>query len=387
LKLSAAADGSRSYTYAELKPSFDTIEKQATRIRSVAAANRTSWEAECFKLRNALVIYDRLKNSLQPNSVWQNETPRNPGGRDFAVQVAQYQRDLRAGVAEALGAKEGKPEETDPARARRMDDFARPFVAMSRGAMFAMVPVPGQGRARDRWQNPGEIIGASLRTGQMSSAIAMLAGMSSGFARGDAAAFNEQVAKYRQWLTERKVTAALNWARYEVFSITFQPFVRALTIYLVALVLLAASRLSGLRELSRAAINLIVLAFVVHTVGLYMGMMLGGRSPFANLYDGIFATGWAVVLIAGIAELRWRNGIGTTTAAVAGLVTLAVGLSLGSSGVAEFLGLAPQTSFWLPLAAAAIVAASCLAPVRDRSRATDQAMALGVTGKAIGSAA
>jgi len=386
LKVSAAADG--SYTYAELKPGFVELEKQAIRIKSVAPASRTPWETECLKLRNALTLYDRLKNSLQPNSVWQNQTPRNPAGQDFAAQVAQYQGDLHASVAEALGVKEGKTAAPDAARAKRMDALVRPFLTVSRAALFSVVPVPGQGRAKDRWQNTGDVIGGSLRTGQMSSAIAMLAGMSSGFARGNPGMFNEQVAKYRQWMTQRKLTAALGWARYEVFSTTFQPLRRALTIYVVALLLLAAARLSGLRELSRAAIGLIALAFLVHTSGVLPGMMMGGtQAIFGNIAGSVQVLGWAAVLVAAIAEIRWRNDIGVAAAAVVGLLTLAAGQRTASGGAADLVRLAQQTSFWLPLVATTVVAAVCLVRASARSTVADQTIRLAVAARAIRSAA
>jgi hypothetical protein len=388
LHLSAAADGSVVYyTYAELRPGLQVLAQQAVRIRAIAAASRAPWEAECLTVRNAVVIYDRLKNSLQPNSSLQTEALGNPIAYDFAAQVAQYQRDLQADVAAVRAAKEGKPQGSDTARSQRMDTFARPFLVVSRAALFSIVPVPGQARARDRWQNTGDSVAASLRARQLSPAVSMLAGMSSAFARGNASAFNDQVAKYRQWLTERGLTPALRWTRYELFSTTFQPFARALTIYLVGVLLLGASRMSGLRVLSRAAASLIVLGFLVHAAGLLLGMMLGGRPPVTNAYEGVRVIGWAVVLIAGAAELRWRNGIGVTAAAVAGVLALAVGQSLQSGGPAELIRLGQQTSFWLAVAATAIVAAFCVPRASGRSRLSDQAVSLRVAGKTFESAA
>ena len=383
LHLSAAADGSLYYTYAELRPGLQVLAQQAVRITAIDAARRAPWEAECLTLRNAVVIYDRFKNSLQPNSSLQMEARGNPIAYDFAAQIAQYQRDLQADVA----AKEGRLQDRDPARAQRMDTFARPFLGVSHAALFSIVPVPGQARPRDRWQNMGENVAVSLRAGQLSPAVAMLAGMSSAFARGNASAFNDQVAQYQQWLTERGLTPALRWARDDLFFTTFQPFARALTIYFVAVLLLGASRLSGLRVLSRAAASLIVVGFLVHTAGLLLRMMLGGGAPVTNVYEGIRVIGWAAVLIAGAAELRWRNGIGATAAAVAGLLTLSVAQGLAPSGPAELIRLGQQTSFWLAVAATAIVAAFCVPRASGRSRPSDQAVSRRVAGKAIESAA
>jgi hypothetical protein len=388
LHLSAAADGSLVYyTYAELRPGLEVLWQQAVRIQAIDAARRAPWETECLTLRNAVVIYDRFKNSLQPNSALQKEAGGNPIAYDFAAQVAQYQRDLQAGVTAARAAKDGKPQDPDTSREQRMDTFARPFLVVSRAALFSIVPVPGQARARDRWQNTGDSVAVSLRSGHLSPAVAMLAGMSSAFAQRNASAFNDQIARYQQWLTARRLTPELSRARDELFFTTSQPVARALTIYLVAVLLLCASRMSALRVLSRAAVDLIVLAFLVHTAGLLLGMMLGGRPPVTNVYERILVIGWVAVLIAGAAELRWRNGIGATAAAVAGLLTLAVAQSLAPGGAAELIRLGQQTSLWLAVAATAIVAAFCLPRASGRPRPSDQAVPLAAVAKAIGSAA
>jgi hypothetical protein len=387
LHLSAAADGSAYYTFAELRRGFDVLAKEVVRINAITPGGRAPWEAECLRLRDTIVIYDRFKNTLQPNSSLQKEARGNPIAYDFAAQIAQYQRDLHADIAAVNAAKEGKPQDRDTAREQRMDTFARPFLVVSRTALLSMVPHAGQARARDRWQNMGDSVAASLRSGQLSPAVAMFAGMSSAFAQRNPSAFNDRVAQYRQWLAERKLMPALNRARYELFSSTFQPFARALTIYLAAVLLLGASRLSGLRVFSRTAVNLIVLACVLHTAGLLLGMMVEGRLPVTNAYERILVIGWVAVLAAGAAEIKWRNGVGATAAAVAGLLALAVAQKLAPGGPAALIRLGQQTSLWLALAATAIVAASCFIRAGGRARPTGHALPLELTRKAMGSAA
>ena len=361
LHLSAAGERSRGYyTFAELRSSLELLGQQVGRIKDIDAARRAAWEAECLTLRDRIVIYQRFKNSLQPNSSLQQEARGNPIAYDFAAQIAQFQRDLDAGTAAANAAKKGKPQDSDTARAQRMDAFARPFLAVSRAALFSIVPLAAQARARDRWQNMGDIVAVSVRSGQLSPAVPMFAGMSSAFARRHANAFNDQVAQYRQWLTERKLVPELNRARDEFFFTTFQPFARAVTIYLVAVLLLCVARMSGLRVLSRTAVNLIVLAGLLHTAGLLLVMMLEGRLPITNVYERILMIGWAAVLVAGAAEIRWRNGVGATAAAVAGLVALAVAQGLAPIGPAELIRLGQQTGLWLAVAATAAVTAYCV---------------------------
>ena len=372
LHLGAAGErGPGYYTFTELRPGLELLGQQVGRIKDIDAGRRAPWEAECLTLRDRVVIYQRFKNSLQPNSSLQQEARGNPIAYDFAAQIAQFQRDLDADVAAVNAAKKTPPQGPDTARAQRMDAFARPFLAVSRAALFSIVPLAGQARARDRWQNMGDSVAVGVRSGQLSPAVAMFAGMSSAFAQRHANAFNDHVAQYRQWLTERKLMPELGRARYEIFSTTFQPFARALTIYFVAVLLLCASRVSGSRVLFRAAGILIVLGCLIHTAGLVLGMVVEARLPVTSGYGRIIFGGWVAILIAGAAERRWPNGVGATAAATAGLLTLAVGQSLAPGGAAELIRQGQQTSLWLALAATAIVAASCIARASvDRLHAT-----------------
>ena len=387
LHLKPAGDGSIYYTYADLRPGLEMLGQQAVRIKAMDAAKRAPWEAECLALRNTIVVYDRFKNSLQPNSALQNEARGKPLGYDFSAEIAQYQRDLHADFAAVRAVKDGKPQDRDSAREQRMDAFARPFLVVSRAAMFSIVPRGGQVRERDRWQNMGDSVAASMRSGQVSQAAAMFASMSSAFARGNASAFNEQVAKYQQWLMQRRMTPELSNARYELFFNTFQPFAKTLTIYLVAVLLLCASRMSGLRVLSKTACNLIALAWLLHTAGLVLVMTLERRLPVTNGYGRILVIGWVAVLVTGAAGMKWRNALGATAAALAGLLTLAVAQSLTPGGAPEWIRLAQQNGLWLAAAATALLAAAGLITVSRRSRSTDHAVPLRVPEPAVGSVA
>ena len=101
--------------------------------------------------------------------------------------------------------------------------------------------------------------------------------MNSAFAQRNPDLFNGQLAKYRQWLSGSRFSAQVSRARYESFYNAFQPFLRALGVYLVAFVLcLAALHLpSGFMHKSAMLLGLV--AFALHTAGLLFEMMLEGR--------------------------------------------------------------------------------------------------------------
>lgn len=383
----AAPGGPFSYSYADLRPGLGMLTQEAARINGIDAANRAPWESACLALRNSVVVYDRFKNTLQPNSALQNEARGKPLGYDLSAQIVQYQRDLHADFAAVQAAKDGKPQDRDTVREQRMDAFARPFLVVSRAAMFSIVPRAAQGRERNPWQNMGDSVAASMRSGQVSPAAAMFAGMSSAYARGDARAFNDQVEKYQRWLTQRRMTPELSNARYELFFNAFQPFVKTLTIYLVAALLLCAWRVSGRRVLSHTAVNLIALAWLLHTAGLLLVIELEGRLPIRNGYGRILILGWVAVLVAGAAEMKWRNALGATAAAVTGLLTLAIAQSLTPGGMPEWVRLGPQTGLWLAAVAAALLAAACLTFVSRRSTSINDAVSAHAAGTAVGSVA
>jgi hypothetical protein len=387
LRLKATPGGSQIYTYAELRPGLKMLGQQATRISAMDAAKRAPWQTECLALRNTVVVYDRFKNTLQPNSALQDTAKGRTIGYDFGAEIAQYQRDLHADFAAVQAVKKGQPQDRDTAREQRMDAFARPFLVVSRAALFSMVPRVGQARARDQWQNMGDSVAASMRSGQVPVPAAMFASMSSAFARDNAGAFNDQVAKYQQWLTRSRMTPELSRVRYERFFGTFQPFARGLTIYLVAVLLLCVSRISLSRVLSNTAVNLIALAWLLHTAGLLLVMTVESRPPMTSGYERLLVIGWVAVLAAGAAEIRWRNSLGATVAAVVGLLTLAVAQSLTPGGMADWIRLGQQAGLWLALAATAALVAACLTGGRRRSSSTDSAALLQVAETAVGSAA
>lgn len=355
LGLKAAADSGTSYfAFEELAPRLAEIGKQTLRISKVKAATRKEWERECLKLRNALVIYERLKNSLQPNSYLQREAGGQPIAYDFAARLAQYQIDLRAGLEAAIARQHGKQQELDKATEEDLRAFARPYTSVSRAGLLSVIPPADPARSRDRWQNIGTVLVDSARTGQLPPPVAHFAAMSSAFAQGKPAVFNGEVTKHRQWLRSNGLEPEVSRARNEFFYNRFQPFVRATAIYLVGFVLVGASRLRRSTALYRSAALIVVLAWVLHTAGLLFEMMVEGRPPIANAYSSIIFTGWGVALLALAAERFSRKGIGMATAALAGLMTLSVAHGLAPGGGVELMRAVLDIGFWLAVVAVMI---------------------------------
>ena len=186
LRLRPTPGDSQIDTYAELKAGARDAgaaggpDQRHRRGETSALANRVPGAAE----------YDRPLRSAEEHPAAEHRLAgrcqRETIGCDFAADIAQYQKDLHADFAAIKAAKDGHPQDRDTVREQRMDAFARPFLGVSRAAIFSMVPRLGQARERDRWQNMGDSVAASMKSGEVSTPAAMFATMSSAFARGNA---------------------------------------------------------------------------------------------------------------------------------------------------------------------------------------------------------
>ena len=122
-------------------------------------------------------------------------------------------------------------------------------------------------------------------------------------------------------------------------------------IYVIALILAAASWLNWSENLNRAAYRLVSLALVIHTTGLLFRMFLEGRPPVTNLYSSAIFVGWGAVVLGLVLERIFRNGIGSVTASAVGFITLIIAHHLSQTSATgdtmEMMRAVLDTNFWL----------------------------------------
>jgi hypothetical protein len=259
-----------------------------------------------------------------------------------------------------------------------MRTFARPYAAVSRAGLLAIVPPADPATSRDRWQNIGTVLVDSARTGQVPVPTAYFAAMSSAFAQGKPPEFNREVAKYRQWLTAKGLEPEASKARFEFFYNRFQAFVRATAVYLVIVILGCVSWITRSTALYRSSATLAILACGLHTAGLLFEMMLEGRPPVTNVYSSLIFAGWVAVLLGMAVERLHRNGIGMVAAALAGLVTLIVAHSLAPGGAMALMRAVLDIQFWLAIAAIAIALAASGATERRLKQVKQRGVSVAV---------
>ncbi len=332
--------GLHYYTFDELRPAVEEIMRQGEEASKVKPAEQTSYQRQVIKLANAVQIYQRLKYTLQPEGV-----------DDFAKELARFQQDLGP-ARKALQAKE-KGEAMDKDIVAKVAAPVRQFQTMAEAGNALVVPPLDPAAGGDRWQNAGEAIMDSFRTGQLHPVMSLFAAMTTAYRHNQVQDFNRAVAGYRAWLAPR-FGKELQKGRAEFYFNNVKAFLHAMIIYLFAFVVAAMGLATftlfpNLSEaLRRSALWLIVLAGLAHTFGLVFRMALEGRPPVTNLYSSAIFVGWAMMLVGIIIERIYRVGIGNLVASLAGFVTLVIAQNLALGGdTMEMLRAVLDTNFWL----------------------------------------
>jgi len=348
LKLTATpGSGLSYYSFQELYPKLDEIVKQEQWIKELKPENRTASQRQLIKLHNAVLIYQRLKNSLQPNTFLQSKS----GGKlsvddDLSARLARFAADLPDGIAAAQAKQQGKA--FDQRALNAVLELARPYELVSRVALPLMIPPDNPGKSRDGWENVGASLLGSLASGKVKTPVSYLARMSSAFAKGKPAEFNAALHQYREWLERRGLEPEITKGNREFFFNEFQPFIKALAIYLVTFILGCLFWFRRSRVLYRSASGLVILAFALHTGGLVFRMILEGRPPVTNLYSSAVFVGWGAVLLGLGVEWFYRNGLGTVAAAFIGLITQVIAHNLALGGdTMQMMQAVLDNNFWL----------------------------------------
>jgi len=327
-------DGQKYYSFNQLRPQADEIEKQAARIEPIDASKRTVFESQLMKLYEMMNLYQRLEVSLRP-----------PGSDDFAAELDAYQKSITPGIAAVNARAAGQKFDQDAFNT--LLSFMGAYNTVASFALPLTIPPVDPSLPRDAWQNIGTNLMQTARTGEINPATKFYAAMVTAYRSDLPDDFNRIVGDYRAWLAER-FAPQLKKASQEFFFSTMEPFYKATVIYVLALVLALFSWFNFADWLRRSAFYLVALAWVIHTFGLVFRMYLEGRPPVTNLYSSAIFIGWAAVVLGMVLEKFYRDGIGCVVAAFAGFVTQIIAHNLALTGdTMEMMRAVLDTNFWL----------------------------------------
>lgn len=332
--------GLRYYTYDELSPLVDEILAQAGKASEVESANQTTYQRQILKLANAVNIYQRLKNSVQPE-----------GTTNFVQLVADFQAAMPAGIRAMQAQQMGG--DADQTAAKNFLALGRKFETAANNSYPRVIPPDEPERDREAWSNLGASMLQSLRTQIVPPAVGFFARMADAYASNDAANFNSAVAGYKNWLA-KDFSKEARKGRSEYYFNQIKLFLHATIIYIFAFVLAGGALLTigswpnVSESLRKSAFYLIGLAFVVHTFALIFRMTLEGRPPVTNLYSSAIFIGWGACVLGLILERIYRVGLGSAMAGLAGFITLLIAHNLALGGdTMEMLQAVLDTNFWL----------------------------------------
>jgi ABC-type transport system involved in cytochrome c biogenesis permease subunit len=320
----------RRFSFNELSPFLRQIDAEGDKAEKLESVQRSAYQTAVLNLRNGLVLYQRLKNSLRPQDT-----------SDFSKELATFVVAI-PGAAEAARQRE-KGENFDKTKLDNIAAFAERYDNLAN--MAYMLTVPAADGAQ--WKTIGAVLVEALSTGEIHPVVVGYATLGDAYQNGDTATFNERAAFLRDWFAKEQGTAVKRTS-YEFFFNHADPFTHSMYLYVLALLLACFSWLVWNRTLNRTAFYLLLLSLAVHTFGLVSRMYLQERPPVTNLYSSAIFIGWGAVIVALILERIFRDGIGAACAGAIGFITLIIAHHLAGNGdTLEMLQAVLDTNIWL----------------------------------------
>jgi ABC-type transport system involved in cytochrome c biogenesis permease subunit len=318
------------FSFNELAPFLKQIDEQGEQADKLESVQRSAYQTAILNLRNALILGQRLKNSLRPEAA-----------HEFSKEIATYVAAIPAAAEAARQSEKG--ETFDKTKLDAIAAFAERYDNLANMAYLLAVPAAHG----TQWQSIGATLAETLRTGELHPVVTAYATLGDAYHGGDSRTFNQQAALLRDWFAQEQPAATKRTA-YEFFFNHADPFTHSMYLYVLAFLLACFSWLGWNRPLNRTAFYLLLLALAVHTFGLGSRMYLQERPPVTNLYSSAIFIGWGAVIVALVLERIFRDGIGAACAGAIGFITLIIAHHLAGNGdTLEMLQAVLDTNIWL----------------------------------------
>ena len=327
-------DDGHAYTFKQILPYVPMIEQQAELARKVEPNQRNAYQRALLLTYQRLMTYFQLKNSLQAE-----------GWRSFDRELMSFQSTLYAGKPLMVA-------HADPNALSAQDRFVldgllvfyKKYQYLAQASFFSPIPPYQVG---DEWQSMGSGLMGMFKSNVLSPAIISYAELLTAYQYQDSGRFNRAVSTYTDYLS-KKFPEVMFRMKLETYFNRVAPFYQSMVLYLVVLLLVLVSWLKWPDVLGKTAFRLLLLAFLIHTVGLGLRMYLQGRPPVTNLYSSAVFVGWVAIVIGILLERIHKKGIGTMVSAIIGFLTLIIAHHLSIQGdTLEMMQAVLDSNFWL----------------------------------------
>jgi ABC-type transport system involved in cytochrome c biogenesis permease subunit len=326
--------GKKRFSIAQLHKSLPELERQANLADGVESPVRTPFQAAVIKLRDNIVLYQHLQDSLVP-----------PGVENYLDRAVRFSATIPAGLEALRLQRAGQPH--DAALTKSLLDLSGTFASLEQLGYLLPIPPETGADAPAAWKNAGSSLQASLVDGRVNPAVTTYAELGLAWRTASPEAFNAAVAVFRTRL-EGAIPARLLKCDVEARFNSAQPFYTSMLLYVAAFLLAVVSWLKWPQALGRAAFWLIAVAFILASAGIAARMWLENRPPVTNLYSSALFVGWGAVALCLVLEAVYKNAIGSVAAGLIGFATLLIAhhLSLGGDTM-EMMRAVLDSNFWL----------------------------------------
>ena len=359
----ARQDDGKHYSWSQLEPRLEEFRKTVRDVPE-SAANQTVFQKAVMRQHNAMSLFMRWQNILQPMD-----------STNFVTELAAYEASIPAGVAAFKERMATQPFDTNALSATL--NYAQRFMAMEGMDTPLVIPPSGQGHAAAEWQRMGAALLApalpvellnhltgqktltpdqvsaienALGTVRMKPAVGQFAQIVTAFRNDRFPEFRQAVSAYRTALVADHSKDLAKVQTEQKFNY-WAPFYKAMVLYLSAFLLVAYFWTTLNDTTRKIAWWLILVGLLVHSLGLITRMMIEGRPPVTNLYSSAVFIGWGSVVLGLVLERFWRNAVGLAVGSILGFVTLIIAHGLhGLSKDADTLPMMQavlDTNLWL----------------------------------------
>ena len=326
--------GKKRFSLDQLVKGLPELERQAKLADGTEGPVRTPFQRAVIQLRDNIILYQRLQDSLIP-----------PGVDNFLDQLVAFDKTLPAAMAALTAQRAGQPH--DAAATKLMLEMSQSFAAMdSLGYLLPIPPETGMTNP-SAWKSAGSSLQDGLTTGHLNPAAVAFATAGAAWQKHQPDTFNASVRAYRARL-DAEIPALLAKCDVEGRFNAAEPFYTSMILYVLAFLFAVVSWLKWPNALGGAAFWLVALAWVLATAGIATRMWLEGRPPVTNLYSSALFVGWGAVALCLVLEYIYRNAIGSVAAGAVGFCTLAIAHSLALNGdTLEMMRAVLDSNFWL----------------------------------------
>ena len=319
------------FSYAEILPHIQKLQERVQTIPRETALQDAA-QRDTLRLYNNLFVYQRLAFGFRVPIL--KETVEG--------EYLAFMESMKAAAARL--AEDPKVTADDPAMAK-ITSYMRTFGSLSDPQSAKFVPTAEEG---EHWLNLSESLMRTMQTGELSMLTVGYGQLADAFASGNVEKFGQVLHSMQEGYAAVASHYPSGKVRAENVVNQIQPFGLAMALYVWVFIGVLLAWLLVDDRLLKWIFWIALIAFLVHTGGLFSRMLIQGRPPVTNLYSSAIFVGWGAVTLGMILEKIYKNGIGAAVSAIIGFMTLIIANHLMASGdTMEMMRAVLDSNFWL----------------------------------------